>query len=407
VALNRKSVIQILVLVLLIVVGAGGFLYTQEGGLAFITDLLGINTPPPRPAPVQPAKAPKPLAPRAEKPKDEGPTIPAQPVAGKVRNLAFAPDVAEIDSGMLTLRQGKPPLDTEMTIFLYTKPWEVPAGRSFKLVNPSAAPDAPHVRIRWHDDGQSAPRQREYTEKYTLVLEFGQEKDKKLPGKLYVSLPDEDKSQVAGTFEAAIRGFRLIDGKPDLSSDSVDTLQFLALSQLLKDDPTKPVKDVSFQQGRYDSQAPAGSPQTGYLEMSYRVGEGAPTMQKFQYAKENGAWQVVGTLRPGQLEAAHPYKAPGPKDAPDRLFPFLTAKRVEAEIQKRYPGKPISNAEFVTRTNEAHKIGTCDAAYKVGDGQPVQTAYLFRRGANGWKLERELGKKERVNFATGKVEVQR
>lgn len=404
-AVNRKSVVQILVLVLLVVVGAGGYLYTQEGGIGFITDFFGGGTPPPQTIPVRAPAAKAPASPAAKK--DEGPVIPAQPVTGRLRNAAFTPELAEIDSGVLTLRQGKGALDTEVTIYLYTKPWEVPAGRSFKLMSPAAAPDAPHVRIRWHDDGQNAPRQREYAEKYTLVLEFGQEKDKKLPGKLFLSLPDEDKSQLAGTFEAEIRGFRLINGKPDLSSDSVDTLQFLALSELLKDDVNKSVKDISFQQGRFDAVAPPGFAQTGYLEVTFRIGDGAPARQKFQYVKENDAWRVVGTLRPGQLEAAHPYKAPGPKDPPDRLFPYLAAKRVETEVQKRYPDKLINSVEFITRTNEAHKIGTCEAAYKIEDGQPVQTAFLFRRGPNGWKLERELGKKERVNFALGKVEMQR
>lgn len=408
-AVNRKSVVQVLILVLLIVAGAGYFLYTQEGGLGFITDFFGGSSgPPPQTAAPRPATA-KPGAPgpRVEKPKDDAPTIPAQPVTGKVRNAPFTPDVSEIDSGVLMLRQGKGAADTEVTIFLYTKPWEVPAGRSFKSINPSAAPNSPHVRIRWHDEGQNAPRQREYTEKYTLILEFGQERDKKLPGKLFLSLPDEDKSQLAGTFEASIRGFRLIDGKPDLSSDSVDTLQFLALNEILKDDPNKAVKDLSFQHGRYDTQPAAGSPPTGYLEVAYRVGEGAPTVQKFQYVKETDAWRVVGTLRPGQLEAAHPFKVPGAKDAPDRLFPYLSAKRVEAEVQKRHPNKLINAAEFVIRTNEARKIGVCEAAYKIEGGQPVQTAFLFRRGPNGWSLQRELGKKERVNFTTGKVETQR
>jgi len=403
VAVNRKSIVQIIVLVLLIVVGAGGFLYTQEGGLGFITDFFGGSAAPPPPPPV--AARPRPAAP--PKAKDDAPVIPAQPLTGRLRNAAFTPAVAEIDSGVLTLRQGRGPADPEITIFLYTKPWEVPAGRSFKLIGAAPTPDAPHIRIRWHDEGQNAPRQREYTEKYTLVLEFAQEKDKKLPGKLFLSLPDEDKSQLAGTFEADIRGFRLINGKPDLTSDSVDTLQFLALSEILRDDPTKALKDLSFQQGRFDAPSTGASPQTGYLEVSFRIGDGAAAMQKFQYAKENGTWRVVRTLRPGQLEAAHPYKAPGPKDPPDRLFPFLAAQRLETEAHKRYPDKPISAAEFVTRTNEAHKIGTCEAAYKVGDGQLVQTAFLFRRGSAGWKLERELGKKERVNFASGKVETQR
>ena len=394
----KKSVIQIIVLVLLVVIGAGVYLYTQEGGLGFIDDLVGE-----KPAPPPPPPPPR----KAERPKDEPPAIPTHPVTGNVNKAAFVPDVVEIESGVLTLRQGDGPLATEVKVFLYTKPWEVPTGRSFNLIQPAANAESPHIRVRSHEIGQNVPRQREYTEKYTLRLELGQEKDKKLPGKIFLALPDEDKSQVAGTFEAAIRGFRVVDGKPDLASDSVDTLQFLALRELLQDDMNKPVKEVSFQRGQYDARPVGGLPQTGYLEVSYRLGEGPLTTQKFQYAKENDAWRVVRTLRPDQLDEAHPYKAPGAKDPPERLFPYLAAKRIEADVKKRAPNQLINNVEFSVRANEAQKIGVCEASYNIDNGQLVQTAFLYRRGGNGWRLERELSKKERVNFATGKVEMQR
>lgn len=393
----KKSVIQIIVLVLLIVVGAGVYLYTQDG-LGFIDDLIGTKpSPPPAPPPTR----------KAEKPKDEPPTIPAHPAKGTVNQTAFIPDVVEIESGVLTLRQGDGPLATEVKVFLYTKPWEIPVGRSFKLMNPTAGSESPHIRVRSPEAGQSVPRQREYTEKYTLLLELGPEQDKKVPGKIYLALPDEGKSQVAGTFEAAIRGFRVVDGKPDLSSDSVDTLQFLALRELLGEDAGKPVREVGFQRGQYDARPVGGLPQTGYLEVSYRLGDGALTTQKFQYAKENGAWRVVRTLRPDQLEEAHPYKVPNAKDPPQRLFPYLAAKRIEADVQKRAPKQLVSGAEFTVRHDDARKIGVCEASYTIDNGQLVQTAFLFRRGPNGWRLDRELGKKERVNFATGKVETQR
>jgi hypothetical protein len=38
------------------------------------------------------------------------------------------------------------------------------------------------------------------------------------------------------------------------------------------------------------------------------------------------------------------------------------------------------------------------------DAEAVQLAYLFRLKGNGWALERELDKKEKVNVDTGKIE---
>ncbi len=400
--MNSKSLIQILLLLLLIVVGAGAYLYQQNGGFGFITDFLGDKpAAPPTPVKVGPAAAP------AAKSDIAAPTIPTHPAKGQVRGVPFFVGASEIENGVLTLRQREvPDADTEVTITLMTKMWDVPAGRTFKIINQQPAADAPLVRIRWKEEGQGAPRQQQFTDKFTLLLELGQERDKKLPGKIYLSLPDEDKSVVAGTFEAGIRGFRLINGKPDLSSDSVDTLQFLALRELLRNDPTHPIADIGFRDARYDDTAESGLPQTGYLAVEYQVGE-QPVIQKFQFVKESDTWRVIGMLKPDQLDEAHPYKVPTSKERPQRVFPYLAARRVEAETKKRHPNKLINSAEFTPRHSDKHKVGVCEVSYKVGDGELVQTAYLFWMNQNGWALQRELGKKEKVNLTNGKVEVQR
>jgi hypothetical protein len=410
-ALNRKSIIQIFVLVLLIVGGAGAYFYQQEGGLGFITDLIGIgeSTPPKVTIPKQPVKSPTSPPPSRinveQKARPESVAIPAQPAHGEIQKAAFSVESAEIESGVLTLRQGKEPLATEVKLFLNTKPWLVPAERSFKISAQAAATDAPLVRIRWQESGQKAPRQRDFTEKYTLQLELGREQDRKVPGKIQLMLPDEDKSQIAGTFTAEVRGFRFVDGKPDLAADAIDTLQYLALREILKDDPDKPINDVSFRQGRYG--APPGYPSTGYLELEYRIGQATPIGQKFQFVKEQGAWRVIGTLRPDQLDEAHPYWIPGAKESPERLFPYLAAKRIETDVQKRLPGRSLNATEFQTRYNAKQKIGVAEVGYKVGDGQSTQTTFLYQLTPAGWTLSRELGRKERVNLATGKVETQR
>ncbi len=68
-ALNRKSVIQIFLLVLLVIGGAGAFLYQQDGGLGFLADLIGgadnaPKAPPPKPVAkaTPPAAQPRPAA---------------------------------------------------------------------------------------------------------------------------------------------------------------------------------------------------------------------------------------------------------------------------------------------------------------------------------------------------------
>lgn len=405
--LDKKSLIQIVVLVLLVVGGAGAYLWQQDE-----LDLFGLFgdrlTPPPvAKAPARAPVSPAPPAPKPEEPKDEGPVIPNEPVHGRMHDVAFRVERAEIESGVLTLSQGTEPLDTEIAFVLQTRPWEVPSGRSFKIVNQPAGSATPQVRVRWRENGQNAPRQREYTEKYTLVLELGPERDRKISGKVYLALPDEQKSQIAGTFEAEVRGFRVVGGKPDLSIDAVDTLQFLALREMLKDDPDRPIKDLMFRHGRLDARPAAASPPTGYLEVQYSTGDSQPVAQKFQYVKENDTWRLVRALEADQLDEAHPFQVPGARDAPARLFPYLAARRIETEVRKKNPGRLVNSVEFAARHSDKHSIGVCEASYKLDEEQPVKTAYLYRQGAKGWSLVRELSKKERVNLATGKVETTR
>ncbi|HEX7044549.1 MAG TPA: hypothetical protein VF203_08035 [Burkholderiales bacterium] len=400
-----KSLLRIVLLIVLIVAGAGAYLYQQEGNLDVVFEMLGlasekpvqVATPAPRPRP--PVRRPAPAA-KAE----SVPPIAEQPVQGAIRNIPFTVETAEIENGVLTLRQGEGPSATEIRVYLHTKPWTVPAERRFQILDGAAkASDSPLVRIRWQEAGQQAPRQRDFTEKYTLRLEFGRERDRVLPGKIQLVLPDEDKSRVEGSFSARVRGFRFIDGKPDLASDSVDTLQYLALREILKDDPDRPIDNLSFRHGRYQpaTESRAG---TGYLEMQYQVGDAEPILQKFQFVKEQNAWRLLRALRPDQLDEAHPYHVPGAKDAPERLFPYLAAQRIEADVQKRQPGAFLHGAEFGARYNDKLGVGIAEVSYKIGDGQLVQTAFLYRRGDAGWKLVRELDKKERLNLANGWIE---
>jgi hypothetical protein len=195
-----------------------------------------------------------------------------------------------IENGVLTLRLGKDvTTDLEVKVTLPGSPWETPAGKNFKVMEAGGA-GTPQVVLAW-------PSEQKFTDKYGMMLEFGQEKDKKLPGKIQLNLPDETKSHVAGTFEADIRGFRIVDGKPDLSADSVDTLQYLALRELLKDDPNKSLEVISFRDGRYAQAGSPGKNMTGSIEVEYRVGQSPSAVQQFQFEKDAGAWKVVRAVR--------------------------------------------------------------------------------------------------------------
>lgn len=407
--LNKKSLIQIVLLVVLVVVGAGAYLMQQDGGLDFITGFFESKPATTR-API--ARAPAPAsekktaaAPSATKPAEAVvPAIPSTPAKGEIHGKPFTVESSAIENGVLSLRFGKDvSADLEVKVMLFTPPWEVPAGKKFDIKNASGA-NLPQIVLAWKEPGQSAPAEQKFNEKYNLMLELGQEKDKKLPGKISLSLPDEVKSHVAGTFEADIKGFRVVNGKPDLSINSVDTLQYLALRDLLKDDPNKNLEVVAFRDGYYSQPEASGDNMTGYIEVEYRTGQGSSTVQRFQFEKNADAWKVTGTFNGSQLAQAHPRKTPGPKDPPTKVLTYLAAKKLEADFQKKYPGKDIYEPEFVSRHSDKFKIGVCEASYKLDPaGEPVKTAYLFRRQTGGWALVRMLGKNEKVNIDTGRI----
>jgi hypothetical protein len=390
--MNKKTVIQLVVLVLLVLAAAGAFFMQQEGGLDSLLSYFEE-----KPAAKPEAKKTEVAAP-APKPKPAEPTIPAHAAKGQVAGKDVAVDSASIEAGTLTLRQGQA---VEVRISGLTRNWEVPAGKKFKFTNASGA-NLPVVTVQHQEEGRPPMRQ-EVTEKYTLLLEFGAEQNNKLPGKLLLTLPESAKGTIGGTFEADVTGFRLVDGKPDLSADSIETLQFLALRELLKDDPDKVLNDTVLRDMRY-TVGEGKQPSTGYLEASYRVGEGSPVIQRYQFVKEKGEWRVLRTLRTDQIDEAHPFKAPTPRDKPELLFPHLAAKKLEADTQKKHPKKAIFVSEFATRYNLKQKVGECVVQYRLeGNDQPVRASYLLRDKGKGWVLERQLSEKEKLNVDTGKI----
>ena len=299
---TRRQLLQ--AALLLVLVGAAGWLYlAPQGGVNAVTALLSRDAAAPGAAP-----APAPAPPRrvSEEPTGSSyrtPTdarlapasrpaparaVPSHPVEGELAGKRFRLERAQLESGLLRLRQLDPALELELV--LPVNPWQVPAGRSFEVLAPEQRDaDTPLVRVRVPGP---APQARAYVERYTLWLEFGRERDGALPGRLHLVLPDKAGSRVAGTFVAGIRGFRFVDGKPDLSVDSVGTLEYLALREILRHDPNQPLESLAFRDakltpGRNDA------PATGYLEVGYGA-NGAAAQRAFRFVKEDGRWRVLG-----------------------------------------------------------------------------------------------------------------
>jgi len=407
-ALEKKTVIQLIVLVMLGGVAAAYFLLPDSGAL--VDSVVGMFADKPAPAPEKKAPAIKRrgegatepgAAPAATKP--AAPAIPNAPVKGMVSGKAFSLDRAYVENGVLVLLSGKDPATAGISIHGLSKAWDVPAGKNIKVAADAKGGAAPSVRVSWKDDAAGAPQSRDFKDRYTLQLELGAESGGKIPGKVLLALPDDQKSNVAGTFDAEVRGFRIVNGKPDLSADSTDTLEYLALQELLKDDPARNIADVTFRDQRL---AGASDAMNGYLEVRYRAGDSAPTTERYQFMKAQGEWKVRGQLKLTQIDEAHPLKAPGAKSSAADLCPYLAARRLEGDIAKKSPKKGIYEVGFASRTADKYKIGQCDVSYRLeGAADSTKVSYLMRNKAKGWEIERALRANEKINFDNGRIEV--
>jgi len=114
-------------------------------------------------------------------------TIPDAAITGKVQSSGGVHPELDV---LITLPiQGKDKLD----------------GRKFVL-NPNAKTEKqPNASLLTSPDGKKLPAEVNMTAGQTaLKLEFGDEKDGQIPGKIYICLGDNKKSYFAGTFQARI-----------------------------------------------------------------------------------------------------------------------------------------------------------------------------------------------------------
>lgn len=130
-------------------------------------------------------------------------TMPTTPVAGRLNEKAFVPDRIELEGNQLTLRSGKE-FFADLKIVIFLDGSKKPDEETKLVVKPSqrwtdGIPSL-HVSVMKKKDG--LPETKFVNDKYALTLELGKLEAGKIPGKIYLCLPDEGKSYLAGTFVA-------------------------------------------------------------------------------------------------------------------------------------------------------------------------------------------------------------
>jgi hypothetical protein len=130
--------------------------------------------------------------------------IPETTAVGSIHGLGFRCEKAFLTGGTLTLRQGKSAQsDLGVAVQLHARVGEDLSGKTVD-VSPGRPPSPPRVLVRWRDEQDHFPTQM-IPGGYLLHIVFGEAENNRMPGRIYLSLPDDAKSFVAGTFTAEIR----------------------------------------------------------------------------------------------------------------------------------------------------------------------------------------------------------
>jgi DNA-directed RNA polymerase subunit RPC12/RpoP len=155
----------------------------------------------------KPAPKPAPVAPPASDVNwslnlDDVTNLPDTKVAGRIHGQDFIAERVYLQNGILTLRVGtKGPMEFGCTVNFGGALAEALAGQ---VINVSSNADtAARVTLRWKNDEGSGKDN--YDSGYAMRLEFGTLANNKLPGKIYLCTPDDEKSYLLGSFNADAR----------------------------------------------------------------------------------------------------------------------------------------------------------------------------------------------------------
>jgi hypothetical protein len=122
-------------------------------------------------------------------------TFPDQPAGGKLHGNDFTLKTAMFRAANLKLNS-----ENGLSLEVLGLGAAI-EGRSFDISTTDEGA-GPRVRMTWNDD--AAVQTATFSKGYAMKLQFGQAVNRKMSGKIYVCLPDDAKSYVAGTFDVHV-----------------------------------------------------------------------------------------------------------------------------------------------------------------------------------------------------------
>ena len=153
---------------------------------------------------VEPVK-PKPVAtdnPQIEPAKSEWTSdiskmsFPDHPVSGKLHGIDFTFKTATFRNGDLKISSG-----SGMLLDIFRLGMDI-EGQSYGIQSVDSGNTNPHVKMTWNEG--DVVQSSTFSKGYGMKLQFDQAINRTISGKIYLCLPDDSKSYVAGTFEVRL-----------------------------------------------------------------------------------------------------------------------------------------------------------------------------------------------------------
>jgi len=204
---SRRSLVPAIVCLLVLACAAGAGLYFFRGKLlkpAPKGASAATNAPKPAPTGTTALNTTYPVPTNIQWTLDlANAVIPEAPVVGRIHGSGFRCERALLRGGLLSLSQGKGwPWDLGVSVILLARRGQELSGKTVEI--PADRLRARPVILRWKDE-QHEPASSGFRQGYALKLVFGEATNGRMPGKIYLSLPDPEQSFVAGTFDAEIK----------------------------------------------------------------------------------------------------------------------------------------------------------------------------------------------------------
>ncbi|MBD3674833.1 MAG: hypothetical protein HUJ26_15050 [Planctomycetaceae bacterium] len=323
----------------------------------------------------------------------------------------FEVQSAEIKEGILELRQGDDTFaDNKLTLFLFLEEdGVIPEGESFVVKKDDQSFDHPHIHMKYKGPDDRFSQTETYLNDYEMTLKFGEEEEKgKLPFTIDLKLPHEKETRLQGEFVADVTGFRIIDGKVDLTSDSFKTLEFVAKNYLSEQHEGNAIEIVSAEDGMFSHPDPKNSrQQIGRNIYEYKVGEGESQRVKLIFVKEEAGWTLADQIALHQLFLAHPVFAPNEDSRRGDYAQQVVAQHLEKEFADREEPPYVHGVQLVVGYVPSSDYSKVRARYHLGASeQQVQRAFVTKGRDDSCELIREIDYDARIDPKTGEVKAE-